>query len=84
MLRVLENDLSAVLHNASRIVAIESAERTVIHVVVRNGLLRMIPEVEELNPNLSSDVLCNVRILNRDKSVFQIAGPLNVFLPRLP
>ena len=64
-LRVLENDLSAVLHNASWIEAIEAAEGSIIDVIVWNSLLRMVPEVEELNANLSSDVLSDISILEQ-------------------
>jgi hypothetical protein len=53
----LEEYLGPVLNHTSRVVAIKPAKTAVIHVVVRHGPLRVIPEIEELNSNLESGVL---------------------------
>ena len=52
----LENDLRAVLHNASRIVPIESAKTTIVDIVDRYCPFSVVPEVEKLNPYLGTNV----------------------------
>ena len=61
----LENDLRAVLHNASRIVPIESTKTAVADVVDRYRPFSVVPEVEKLNPDLGPNVLSQGSILEQ-------------------
>lgn len=77
----LENKLKSILNNASGEVTIELSKISVIHVVVRDGLLGMVPEIEGFHTDLCPEVFSQgrsleqrqIRIPNRG-SVETIAG----------
>src|ERR1043165_6373175 len=59
-----EDDLRAVLDDAAWIRAVEATERAwVVHVVIRNCQVRVVPGVEQLDADLELQTLCDHRVL---------------------
>ena len=52
----LEKQLQSILNNAPGEVTVKFPKITVIHIVVRDGLLRVVPEIERFYPDLCPEV----------------------------